>query len=322
MNSNTEETYLSIPCESQVVTDEKQYLDIVKDVLENGTWKEGRNGRTKEVFGRMLRFSLSDNKLPLLTTKHVSWKTVLKELIFFIRGQSDNRILNKQGVHIWDGNSTREFLDSRGLTEYPEGILGNIYGFQWRNFNGKYDICKCSLIESPSQLCNCNSLEKEGRIDQLQNVIDKLKNPDKRNDRRLIVSAWNPCQIDKMALPPCHLMFQFNVTDCNKLSCLMTQRSADIGLGLPYNIASYAILTHLIAHHCGLEAHELILSIGSAHIYEQHIPQLTEQLTREPRLFSTLTIVNLKEKIEEYNVSDFKVFNYNPHPVIKMEFVA
>ena len=164
---NLEEQYLSNE------TDEKQYLDLVKDVIDNGSWKTGRNGRTKEVFGRMLRFSLSDNKLPLLTTKHVSWKTVLKELLFFIKGQSDNRILNNQGVHIWDWNSTREFLDSRGLTKYPEGILGPIYGVNWRNFNGKYDICRCT----ESQICKCNSLEKEGRIDQLQDVIDKLKNP-------------------------------------------------------------------------------------------------------------------------------------------------
>ena len=306
-------------------TDEEQYLNLVRDIIDNGDWKEGRNGRTKEVFGRMLRFSLSDNKLPLLTTKHVSWKTVLKELIFFIRGQSDNKILIKQGIHIWDGNSTRDFLDSRGLEDYPDGILGPIYGVQWRNFNGKYEICRCNLLERElfiNKICTCNSLAKEERIDQLQNVIDKLMNPATRNDRRLIVSAWNPCQINEMSLPPCHMMFQFNVTDDNKLSCLMTQRSADVGLGLPYNIASYAILTHLIANHCGLVAHELIISIGSAHIYEQHIPQLTEQLTRNTKIFPNINISGIKEKIEEYDVSDFRVDNYNPHPMIRMEFVA
>lgn len=302
--------------QEDTLSQEFNYLNLVRKVLEEGSWKEGRNGRTKELFGEMIRFSLRDHTLPLLTTKLVSFKTILKELLFFIKGQTDNRILINQGVHIWDANGKREFLDSRGLTEYPENCLGPIYGFQWRRFNSKYDICRCL----PCQICNCN--KSEDNIDQLQDVINKLKNPATRNDRRLIVTAWNPCQIGLMALPPCHMMFQFNVTDGNKLSCLMTQRSADIGLGLPYNIASYAILTHLIAHHCGLVAHEVILSIGSAHIYECHIPQLREQLEREPKRFPTLSINTLRGEIDDYELSDFVVNDYEHHPAIRMELIA
>lgn len=289
---------------------ETEYLNLVRDVLDNGHWKDGRNGRTKEVFGRMIRFPLENGTLPLLTTKYVSWPTVLRELLFFVRGQTDNRILNAQGVHIWDANCTREFLDSRGLQHYPEGCLGPNYGHQWRNFNAKYQIS--SDIESES---------KSGEFDQLMDVIQKLKDPSTRNDRRLIVTAWNPCQLHEMALPPCHVMFQFSVMD-DKLSCLMTQRSADIGLGLPFNIASYALLTHMIAKHCGLHAHELIISIGSAHIYEQHIEPLMQQISRSVYQSPTLEISEVKENIEDYCVEDFKVKGYKFHPRIRMEMIA
>lgn len=299
-------------------TDEYEYLHLVSDVLENGEWKIGRNGKTKEVFGRMMRFSLKDGTLPLLTTKLVSWKTVLKELLWFIKGQTDNRILNEQGVTIWNGNSTREFLDGRGLTDYPEGILGNIYGFQWRNFNGNYEICKCTDLST----CKCNSLENKDRVDQLQYIIDQLKDPAGRNSRRLIMTAWNPAQIDKMALPPCHMMCQFNVTDDGKLSCLLTQRSGDIGLGVPYNIASYAFLTHLIAHHTGLVANELIVSLGNAHIYEDHVEPLETQLKLIPHKFPKLKILEVRDKIEDYVLEDYQVVDYVHHPSIKMKFIA
>lgn len=286
---------------------ELEYLNLVRDIIENGEIKDGRNGKTLEIFGRMLRFSLENNTLPLLTTKKMSFKTVLKELLWFIRGQTDNHILNTQGVNIWNGNASREFLDSVGLS-YPEGILGPIYGWQWRNFNGAYNpYVDVFLINE--------------RIDQLQDIINQLKDPEKRNSRRLILSAWNPAQIKEMALPPCHMMCQFSVTD-GKLSCLMTQRSADVGLGLPYNIASYSILTHLIAYHCGLEAKELIISIGSCHIYEEHIDPLKEQLERAICPFPQLIIKNSKEKIEEYQSEDFELSGYNSYPPIKMKMIA
>lgn len=303
---------------SKIITDEGEYINLVSDVLKYGTVEIGRNGKTIEIFGRMIRFSLEGNTLPLLTTKFVSWRTVLKELLWFIGGKTNNKYLVDQKVHIWDGNSTREFLDGVGLSDYPEGILGPIYGRQWRDFNGEYEICRC---EDLSQ-CNCNSLDKERRCDQLQDIINQLKDPSKRLSRRLIMTAWNPLQIKKMALPPCHVMCQFRVTDGNKLSCLLTQRSGDIGLGVPYNIASYAFLTHLIAFHCDLIAKDLIVSLGSAHIYEQHIPCLEEQITRFPYQFPTIAILNKRDKIEDYVIEDFNVINYVSHPSIKMEFIA
>lgn len=283
------------------------YLDLVRDILDNGVIKDGRNGRTIEVFGRMLRFSLENNSLPLLTTKKMGFKTILKELLWFVKGQTNNAILNQQNVNIWNGNASKEFLELNGL-DYPEGILGPIYGWQWRNFNGEYNP-------------NVDIFSIEGRIDQLQEIIDQLKDPEKRNSRRLILSAWNPAQIKEMALPPCHMMCQFSVTN-GKLSCLMTQRSADVGLGLPYNIASYSILTHLIAYHCGLQAKELIISLGSCHIYEEHIEALTEQIQREIYPFPQLIIKQSREKIEEYQCEDFEVSNYISHNPIKMKMIA
>lgn len=303
---------------SKIITDEKEYINLIEEVLRCGSTEVGRNGKTIEIFGKMMRFSLEDNKLPLLTTKFVSWKTVLKELLWFINGKSNNKYLTDQKVYIWNGNSTREFLDSVGLSDYPEGILGPIYGVNWRNFNGKYDICHCEDLLT----CNCNSLTKEGRCDQLQNIIDQLKDPVKRYSRRLIMTAWNPLQINQMALPPCHIMCQFRVTDGNKLSCLLTQRSGDIGLGVPYNIASYAFLTNLIAFHCDLVPKDLIISLGSAHIYEQHIDGLIEQVKRDLYDQPLIKIGNKREKIEDYIVEDFEVIGYVSHPPIKLEFVA
>ena len=244
----------------------------------------------------------------------MSYLTVLRELLWFIRGQTHNKYLNEKNVHIWDGNSTREFLDSVGLTHYPEGCLGPIYSHQWRNFNGKYDIC------DHKESCQCNTVRTG--IDQLQSVIDQLNDPSKRNSRRLLVVSFNPCQLSEMALPPCHVMFQFKVSEENKLSCLMTQRSADVGLGLPYNIASYAFLTHLIAFHCNLVPKELIISVGSAHIYEQHIPQLTEQISRTILPSPTITILNRQDNIESYTEKMFKINDYVSDNAIKMEFIA
>lgn len=294
------------------VTDEYQYLSHCSNILRMGDVKtENRNGETKEMLGINMRFNLRNSILPLLTTKLVSFKTVIKELLFFIKGDTDSRVLETQGVKIWKDNSTREFLDGRGLTEYPEGKLGPIYGFQWRNFNGKYDVSNSEKIT-----------HLENRIDQLQDVIDQLKDPSKRFSRRLIVSAWNPCQIGIMALPPCHVMFQFMVNSRNELNCIMTQRSADMGLGVPYNIASYAILTHLIAHHCGLIPGELIINLGSAHIYKQHYDALWDQVHRIPSSPPKLFITCRREKIEDYQVEDFILEGYNHQGSIKMDMIA
>ena len=287
---------------------EEQYLDLIRNILDNGTWEEGRNGRTKSIFGNMMRFSLSDNKIPILTTKKTAWKTCLKELLWFIRGNTDNRILQEQGVHIWDGNTTREFLDSRGLHHYREGLIGPGYGFQWRQFNAEYNA------ETGSG--------NENGIDQLQQIVDALKDPAQRTSRRLIMTAWNPLQLNQMALPPCHILCQFNVHDGNKLSCSLYQRSCDVGLGVSFNIASYSFLTHLLAIHCGLVAHEFVYFMGNCHIYEDHVEPLKEVLNRKPFPFPTILIKDTRENISDYLVDDFVIDEYKSHDVIKMKMVA
>ena len=291
--------------------EEQQYLNLIKNILENGTWEEGRNGKTKSIFGNMMRFSLKDGKIPILTTKKTAWKTCLKELLWFIRGDTDNKLLQEQGVHIWDGNTTREFLDSRGLTDYREGLIGPGYGFQWRHFGGDYDSSAAGVKEGG----------KPG-VDQLQQIIDALKDPAQRTSRRLIMSAWNPQQLDEMALPPCHILCQFNVHHGNKLSCSMYQRSNDEACGTSFNIASYSFLTHLIAKHCGLEAYEFVYFKGNCHIYEEHVDGLKLQITREPYPFPTISIKEVREKIDDYQVDDFIVDNYQHHEQIKMEMIA
>jgi thymidylate synthase len=299
--------------------EEYQYLNLLENILENGTWEEGRNGRTKSIFGSTMRFSLTDGKIPILTTKKTAWKTCLKELLWFIKGQTDNYFLNEQGVHIWDGNASRAFLDSRNLQHYPEGILGPIYGRQWRDFNGKYDVCSCK----PFTNCQCNEMSnRPDRIDQLQQIIYALKDPVARMSRRLVMTAWNPCQLAEMALPPCHIMCQFNVHDGNKLSCAMYQRSNDFFLGIPFNIASYSFLTHLIAKHCGLEAYEFVHFMGNCHLYENAIDASKLQIQREPYPFPTLSIKQVRENINDYQVEDFEVNNYQSHDSIKVDMVA
>jgi thymidylate synthase len=286
---------------------EQQYLDLIKNILDNGTWEEGRNGRTKSVFGSSMRFDLTNGQIPILTTKKTAWKTCLKELLWFIRGETDNKLLQDQGVHIWDGNTTREFLDSRGLN-YREGLIGPGYGFQWRNFNAPYDQETGSPMEKG--------------VDQLQQIIDALKDPAQRTSRRLVMSAWNPCQLNEMALPPCHILCQFNVHDGNKLSCCMFQRSNDEACGTTLNIASYSFLTHLLAKHCGLVAHEFVYFKGNCHIYEEHIEGLKLQITRKPFPFPTVSIKQVRENINDYTIDDFVLENYQHHEPIKFQMVA
>jgi thymidylate synthase len=290
--------------------EEYQYLNILQHILENGFWEEGRNGKTKSIFGHSMRFSLKDGKIPILTTKKTAWKTCLKELLWFIRGETNNKILKEQGVHIWDANGSREFLDSRGLFNYEEDELGPIYGRQWRQFNKPFF--------SKSQ----EDVTKEEGIDQLQQIIDALKDPNQRTSRRLIMTAWNPCQLHQMALPPCHILCQFNVHDGNKLSCMMVQRSCDFFLGSCLNIASYSFLTHLIAKHCGLQAYEFVYFMGNVHLYENAIDAAKLQITREPFEFPTLSIKQVRENINDYQVEDFEIHNYKHHEAIKVAMIA
>jgi len=289
--------------------DERQYCNLVWDILGYGTVEDTRNGITHSVFGAGMHFSLGGGTLPLLTTKRVAWVTCLKELLWFVSGSTDNAVLKSQGVHIWDGNASREFLDGRGLTHLQENDLGPVYGHQWRHFNAPYATCDTDY-------------GGQG-VDQLEQIIAMLKDPAQRTSRRMVLSAWNPQQLDEMALPPCHVLVQFNVSGGNLLSCALYQRSGDIGLGVPFNIASYALLTHLLAHHCGLQAHEFVYHLGNAHIYQEHVPALKIQIEREPYPFPTLKIVGApKDKIEDYIPADFVVHNYACHGAIKMQMNA
>ena len=288
---------------------EQQYLNLVKKIIKNGFSEKGRNGNTLSLIGEQMRFSLKDNKIPLTTTKKLAWRSCLKELLWFIKGDTSNETLQKQNVKIWNDNASREFLDSRGLSHLAENDLGPVYGHQWRFYNAKY-------------FNSITDYENKG-IDQLQNIIDGIN--DSKNSgissRRLILNAWNPQQINEMALPPCHVLSQFFVQD-DKLSCALYQRSGDVGLGIPFNIASYSFLTHLLAKHCDLEANEFIHFIGNAHIYEDHINVLSEQTKREPYKEPTIEISEKRDNINDYIFKDFKIHNYKHDEPIKMDMRA
>ena len=258
------------------------YEDLLRDVLENGETKGDRTGTgTRSVFGRQIRYDLSKG-FPLITSKRVHWKSVAAELLWFLRGDTNTKFLKDHGVSIWD-----EWADE-------DGELGPVYGFQWRSW---YDA-------------------EKGYIDQIAQVIESIENnPD---SRRHIVSAWNVGDIEDMALPPCHAFFQFYVSD-GKLSCQLYQRSADMFLGVPFNIASYALLTHLIAHQTGLEVGDFVWTGGDCHIYDNHVEQVKEQLSRDlpdlPQLFITADADIIA--FDEYTLDHFMLMNYHPHPPIK-----
>ena len=277
-------------------SEENQYLNLIRNIIDNGDYIKSRNGNIYSIFGNMMRFSLENNTIPILTSKKTAHKTCLKELLWFISGNTSNNTLKKQNVHIWDGNSSREFLDSRGLNHYEENDLGPIYGFQWRHFNAPYENSSVNY-------------DNKG-VDQIKNIIDTLKNPETRFSRRIILTAWNPQQLDEMALPPCHVLAQFHVSSDNKLSCSLYQRSGDVGLGVPFNIASYSYLTHLIAHHCGLGVKDFVYFLGNSHIYEEHIDALKEQLKRPLYEFPKINIKNKYDSIDDYKVDDFEIINY------------
>ena len=284
--------------------DENQYINLINDILTKGDIVYGRNGKVLTGIGTVMRFSLENNTIPLLTTKRVAWKTCVKELLWFISGHTNNVMLKNQGVSIWNDNASRDFLDTQGLTTLQEDDLGPIYGHQWRHFNAPYTDCHANY-------------ENKG-IDQLNNIIKLLKDPKKRYSRRIVMSAWNPCQLSEMALPPCHVLCQFNVIG-TKLSCSLYQRSGDIGLGVPFNIASYSILTHLLAYHCGLDAHEFNHFIANAHIYDDHVLPLKEQIKRTPYKFPTIAFSRLRKNISDYVVDDIIINDYKSYEKITMK---
>jgi thymidylate synthase len=284
-----------------------EYLNLVNRVLTNGEIKNGRNSKVISSFGEKMEFNLRGYTVPVLTTKHVAWKSCLKELLWFIKGDTNNGNLAKQGVKIWNDNASLEFKKSIGIDYKNEGDLGPIYGHQWRFFNAEYSGCD-------------NSYKNEG-VDQLNNIITNLRDPNERYSRRLVMSAWNPCQLEEMVLPPCHVLSQFNVSQYGELSCALYQRSGDIGLGIPFNIASYSFLTCLLAKHCGLKPGKFVHFIGDAHIYVNHIESLKQQQKNIPYLPPILEIKK-EENIDNYTFNNFKLLNYHHNPKIHMEMVA
>lgn len=281
---------------------ESQYINLIKHILENGISKDDRTGiGTLSIFGYNMKFNLRES-FPLLTTKKVYWKGVVEELLWFISGSTDSNILKEKGVKIWEGNSSREFLDSRGLSHYDQGDIGAGYGFQWRHFGAKYTNMY-------------DSYEGKG-IDQLQDVIYKIKNtPD---DRRIIMSAWNPADLDKMALPPCHIFVQFWVdTNKKELHSQMYQRSCDVGLGVPFNIASYALLTCIIAKLCDLTPGDFHYCMGDTHIYKNHIDAMKLQITRDPYDFPKINIKDITD-IDNIKFNDIELIDYKYYENIKM----
>ena len=286
---------------------EIQYLNLVRDILNNGEIIESRNGITKNKFGISMKFDLDNNTLPMLTSKKMAWKTCLKELLWFISGSTDNHLLKMKNVNIWNETGTREFLNNRGLVDYMTDDLGPIYGHQWRHWNAKY--------------FNCFKNYDNRGIDQLQHIIDSLKDEEKRYSRRLILSAWNPEQLDEMALPPCHILSQFYVNNKDELSCALYQRSGDVGLGVPFNILSYSFLTHILAEHCGLKAKSFHHFIGVAHIYEEHQNELAKQLNNKIYEFPKIKI-RKRNYIDDYNLGDIKVENYKYSKSVNMKLIA
>ena len=284
--------------------DEYQYIGLIKDILNEGELINGRNGNALTIFGSAMHFDLTENTIPILTTKKVAWKTCAKELFWFLKGSTNNNLLNNVNVHIWDGNGSREFLDNRNLKHLEVNDLGPVYGHQWRHYNAEYK--------------DFNTDYAGKGVDQIKYIIDSLKDPVERYSRRLIMTAWNPQQIDQMALPPCHVLAQFNVIG-NKLSCSLYQRSGDVGLGVPFNIASYSLLTHILAKHCGLVAKEFVYYLGNSHIYDDHIEELKQQILRKPYKLPKIFIKNIYENIEDYSINDINLENYESYESIKME---
>jgi len=283
--------------------EEYQYLNLIRKVIDEGVLRDDRTGiGTRSIFGSQMRFSLRDGVIPVLTTKRIFWKGVLKELLWFISGDTSSLTLSNDGVKIWDGNGCRQFLDSLGFLDREEGDLGPIYGFQWRYFGAEY-------VDMHTDYTG------QG-VDQLQDCIETIKN--NPNSRRIILSAWNPSMLKQMALPPCHVMCQFYVAN-GELSCMMYQRSCDMGLGVPFNIASYSLLTHMIAHVCGLKPGEFIHTLGDVHVYTNHVEPLEEQLKRTPRQFPKLDIKRKVDNIDDFVYEDFELLDYNPDKPIKME---
>lgn len=297
------------------MAEESKYLALLSNVLNNGEIRNGRNGKTYSRFGAQLEFNLKTG-FPLLTTKKVFLRGVAEELFWFLRGSTNANELIAKNVHIWDGNTSREFLDSVGLHHLMPGYLGAGYGHCWRSFGGDYP-CK------PGVGTNCG-------VDQIRFILEELtKNP---HGRRALLNAWNPCQLNKAALPPCHYAYQFYINS-NGLSCMCNCRSQDLCAGTPFNIASTALFTHLIAHIMHIPVDRIILVMGDAHIYDEHTEGVHTQVDRAPKAKPKIRIVraappldaSIDEKLtwlETLKFEDIALDEYYCHPAIKYQMVA
>jgi len=313
ISSTTYDVWECKVCEYELdIHPEFQYLDMIQEIIQKGISKKDRTGvGTIGLWGGMTRWNLQKG-FPLLTTKRVFWKGVVEELLWFLQGQTDAKLLSKKGVKIWDANGSRDFLDKLGFTERREGDLGPVYGFQWRHFGAPY--------------INPDTKPTEG-IDQISTVLEQLKKSPW--DRRCLVVAWNPTALREMALPPCHVLFQLQGVGQNtpddplRLNLLFYQRSCDMGLGVPFNIASYALLTHILAHMLGWQVGELVHLMGDRHVYTNHVEPLMTQLERMPKNFPELRIkVEPKTDPGEYELEDFELIDYSCHPTIPMEMAV
>lgn len=289
--------------DSTVPTPDKTYLDLCRNVVATGEKRGDRTGTgTLSLFGQQMKFDIS-HSVPILTTKRVPWKSCVEELLWFLKGNTNAKDLDQKGVRIWNGNSSRDFLDQRGLNHLEEGDCGANYSFQWRHFGADY--------------VDCNSDYSNKGTDQIAYIEKLLKH--EPTSRRIFLSAWNPCDLDKTVLPPCHVSCQFYVDNDKGLSCHLYQRSCDMFLGVPWNILSYSILTHILAYRTGLVPKELIMSTGDTHVYANHIEQVKQQSERPPLSYPVLHLdPSIKEKdIGDITVDDFELVGYFPHPTIK-----
>ena len=293
-----------------IVTEETGYIELVKRVLSKG---EPRDDRTEvgtiSVFGEHLRLNI-EHSFPLLTSKRVYWKGVLEELLFFISGKTDTKLLEEKGVNIWKGNTSRESLDKSGLTRFKEGEYGAVYGYNWRHFGKPYT----PLLERDERY------QESGGFDQLYFLVESIKRTP--TSRRHYVTSWNPTTLGEVPLPSCHVSYQFYVDSKDRLSCQVYMRSCDLFLGLPFNIASYATLTYMIAKLTGKTPYELIFSIGDAHIYSNHIEQCKTLISRTQRPLPQLVITGEQQTIDDFKAEDFVIKDYNPHPIIKGEMAV
>jgi dihydrofolate reductase / thymidylate synthase len=290
--------------------EEMQYLNIMNKIKNEGHYRQTRNAFTFSLFGTHMYFDLTNNNFPLLTTKKMAIKSIFKELIFFLTGQTDSKILENDKVMIWKGNTSEDFIKNKCNLPYREGDMGPMYGFQWRHFNAKYEGCE-------------NNYENKG-IDQLVEIVDLLKND--RYSRRIVMTTYNPEQVKEGVLYPCHgLTVQFGIENEDLLCCHMYQRSGDWFLGVPFNIASYSFLVHILCMLTGLKPGKLYISMGDVHIYEQHLDAVNEQLKRTPNNFPKINFkktINDISEIKNLTTDDFEFIDYEHHPQIKAEMIA